>query len=151
MPLGPAITEHEQIAITKAFLAGSSIKDLAARYERHPATISKILKPIRYEARRLDVEKYRSDLRVLSYETLKLALARQDSRKSALQAAPIAVQVLKGIGEFDSGQQTSIGVSVTVNMPAGFKPPDDLVIDITPASKQLPGAPQDVVVAAKKD
>ena len=96
-------------------LAGMTNIEIAAKYHKHEITISRIFSKFRKSASRAEVFQnlgdYKQDLKQRSVNMLKTALAPTNDRKTALKAAPVAVSVLKGVGEF-AGDFTA-GVSIS--------------------------------------
>jgi hypothetical protein len=148
MPTMPRLNLVQKQAIIAAHLMNMTYPQIAKKVEVSPASVQRVVSEFkRHELYSKttelgeDIANYKAELKLKSVEILKTALTRTEKQDVALKAAPIAVQVLKGIGEFDIGQAQA-GISITIHLPGSLAMPEGACIDVTPE-------PQDVVVVRK--
>jgi len=114
---------YPQIA-NKVGLCEASVQRVVAQYKRNTAAL---------ESNKLSQELagYKTELKQQSIGILKTALTPTRDQDLAIKAAPTAIAVMKGIGEFDSGIQSQGGIAITINLPSSLALPDGM-IDVTP-------------------
>ena len=100
MGLASHTTDVQQVQIAAEYATGQRIKDLAKKYNRSRGTIHRIVKELKSATGYDTVRGLRSELEHRAVNSLRTALAPTKYVDQAIKQAPVAVQVLKGIGVF---------------------------------------------------
>lgn len=127
MPLGPAISTHEQVAIIQSYTAGMPAVKIAKKLNRHPGSIWRVIRAYKQTPIPPSIVNYKTELKEQSVDMLKTALTRTKSQDLALKAAPTAIAVLKGLGEFSDGQNAT-GIMISISLPSSLSVPQDIVV-----------------------
>jgi hypothetical protein len=111
MGLAAHVIDSQKLAICEALGAGVSARDIAAKFGRHESTIHRIKKELREASPKLTGSDIKQELVQRGYGILKTALTPTTNVEQAIKAAPIAVQTLKGLGEFMGDQQAAVSIT----------------------------------------
>ena len=111
MGLAAHTTDVQQVQIAAEYATGQRIKDLAKKYNRSRGTIHRIEKELKDATGYDTVKGLRSELEHKAVYSLRTALAPTKDVDQAIKQAPVAVQVLKGIGVFASELQAQVSIT----------------------------------------
>jgi IS30 family transposase len=111
MGMARQVTEHERVQIAAGFASGMSPAELVRKYGRARNTIYRVISTYKGTPAFDTVKSLRADLEHRSVNALKTALAPTKDIDQAIKQAPVACQVLKGIGVFASETQAAVSIT----------------------------------------
>lgn len=113
MGLVAHVSDNEKLAIINDCALGISVSDICTKYNRSESTIRNIKRKLRTATAISKPENIKTELIGRGYKVLNTALTPTENVDKALRQAPIAVQVLKGLGEFAGDNSTGVSISFT--------------------------------------
>jgi hypothetical protein len=138
MPAAPRLNLIQKQAIIAEYMLNLPYVQIAKKVGVSFASVCRVVQQYKILAANhpdqqlsANIEQYKLELKKQSIGMLKTALTQTKSQDLAIRAAPTAIAVLKGIGEFDNGEK-STGITINIAMPANLPMPPGITIDVSP-------------------